>query len=302
MGSDPTWLGTGTIHADGTYAGGDYSPVYDDVYFSDYRKTTTTVGAGSVSQGSLDIQGGLSSDDGDMNGWGTVVDFEFALPDMGAGVSAAAFLGIRSYWDLEETLKGSGLRMAWDGTTTTYAGRTRTETTFYDVTAPLTLSGTLDFPNATVFSGSSVAYGPDGGSSTRKVRRVASAVSKIDVEADLYQLAAGASFGVEKGLWSFQVRPALHLNCIDADIERTEMLALSNGEVVGSWRDNGDDSKWRVGAGVDVVAAYDIGRGWGAWVSGGYEWVDKAKFDVGPQSIEIDASAWTLAVGAGKNF
>lgn len=196
---------------------------------------------------------------------------------------------------------GSGAGVNTRTTVTTSGAATRTTDYVYDVTAPLNLDGTLDFPNAEVFEGSVVSYTPSGASSSSK-RTSAFSIAKIEAEADIYQAALGAAFRFEAGRFALAIRPALLLNWIDAEATRAEVLATAAGKVVGSWHDMADNCAFALGAGMDLAAECALSDSWSLWVSGGYEWVGKVEFDVGPQKAEIDPSAWTASVGIALSF
>lgn len=297
-------LGSGTIHADRTYDGGDYSATYNDVFFSDTRIVNSVVGAGSVRSGAMEKSGGeMTWSDGDFKGWGLRIDLEAPFGDSDAAESGSLlfskFLGLRAWWGMDDSLGGSGYSASWRETETTYGGRSRTETRQYDVTAPVGLDGKLEFENADIYEGTVVSYGADSGSKTSTSRRSGISLSRIDAEADLYQVALGGSVGVGIRRWTISARPALLVNMVDADFERTEIFATAAGKTLGSWHDSAGGQKVRLGAGVEAMAECDIGDGWSLWLSGGWEWSDKASWHIGPQKAEVNPSAWSVAAGLG---
>ena len=296
FGSGTTALGSGTIHADGTYTGGDYSAAYDDVYFSDNSTKTETIGGMTTTKTSATATGGLSWGDDNLDGWGARMDAEVPLFEIFDGAEFSVFGGIRGWWGIEGECAGSGAGVNYKTTTTTSGGSVRTTESFYDVTAPLLLDGKLDFDNAEVFQGSTVTYRPAQGNSSSK-SSVAFSVAKIEAEADLYQIALGATvrFGWER--WTLSVRPALLLNDVDAEATRTEVLATTAGEIKRSWRETADKSAFKIGAGAELAVDCALDEEWSLWLTGGYEWVDSTEFDVGPQKVEIDPSAWTVSAG-----
>lgn len=297
FGSGTTALGSGTIRADGTYTGGDYSAAYDDVYFSDNRTTTETVGGRTVTKTSSTATGGLSWKDDDLDGWGARLEAEVPLFEI-LDADFAVFGGIRGWWGIKGECSGSGAGVNYRTTTTTSGESIKTTKSFYDVTAPLLLNGKLDFENAEVFQGSTVTYTPADGSSSSK-SSAAFSVAKIKAEADLYQVALGASlrFGLDR--WTFSVRPALLLNDVDAEATRTEVLATAAGAVKGAWRETADENEFAIGAGIDLALECALDETWSLWVAGGYEWIDSVEFGLGPQKVEIDPSAWTVSAGVG---
>ena len=301
FGSGTTALGSGTIHADGSYSGGDYSAVYDDVYFSDNRTTTETVGGKTTTKTTSSATGGLSWRDDDLDGWGARLEADIPLFEPWDDAEFAVVAGLRGWWGIEGESSGGGAGVNYRTTTTTSGGSIKTTESFYDVTAPLNLNGKLDLENAEVFQGSTVTYKPTKGSSSSKSSSAFS-VAKIEAEADLWQAALGASlrFGWER--ISISLRPVLLLNWIDAEATRTEVLATAAGKVMGSWTDKADESKFAIGAGADLSVECALDEDWSVWVAGGYEWVDAVSFDAGPQKVELDPSAWTVSAGVSYAF
>lgn len=301
FGSGTTALGSGTIHADGTYSGGDYSAAYDDVYFSDNRTSTQTVGGRTSTKTTSSATGALAWDDDDLDGWGVVLDAELPLLDLTGSLELSVFAGFRGWWGMEGKCNGTGAGVTYRTTTTTSGAQLMTTESFYDVTAPLTLDGRLDFDNAEVFQGSTTTYTPVKGSS-KTSRSSAFAVAKIEAEASLYQIPLGMSLRYEAGRWAVSLRPALLLNVVDADATRTEILANASGKVLNSWKDTGSDTAFALGAGADLAVECALDERWGLWVSGGYEWVDTVDIDVGPSKAEMDLSAWTVCAGLTRTF
>lgn len=301
FGSGTTALGSGTIHADGTYTGGDYSAAYDDVYFSDNSTKTETIGGRTTTKTSSTATGGLSWGDDNLDGWGARLEAEVPLFKIVDGVDFSVFGGVRGWWGIEGECAGSGAGVNYKTSTTTSGGSIRTTESFYDVTAPLLLDGKLDFDNAEVFQGSTVTYKPAKGTSSSK-SSAAFSVAKIKAEADLYQIALGATirFGWER--WTLSVRPALLLNDIDAEATRTEVLATTAGVIKGSWRETADKSAFKIGAGAELAVECALDEEWSLWLAGGYEWIDSTEFGVGPQKVEIDPSAWTVSAGVAFAF
>ena len=302
FGSGTTALGAGTIHADGTYEGGDYSAENDDVFFSDNKVKTENVGGRRTTTTTAKGSGELAWSDDDMAGWGAMVEFEYPLLDFGQGLSLAAVLGFRGYWDLGGTAKGSGASVQYQTKTSTSATYTRTSSSFYDVTAPLNLDGTLDFENAEVFQGSVVKNAPGGAATSSSNRSIATSASSIKTEADLLQAAIGVAFQVDCGRFSLAARPALLLNRVNAEATRTEILSFASGKVVAAWTDKADEGDFAFGAGIDLSVGFALSQSLGIWVAGGYEWIDKVEFEVGPQKVELDPSAWTTTAGICYSF
>lgn len=302
FGSGTTALGSGTIHADGTYAGGDYSASSDDVYFSDNRVSTETVGGRRKTTSEARGTGELAWGDDDMDGWGATVEFEYPLLEFGTEFSIGAILGFRGYWNVDGAVSGNGAGVEYRTKTSTSGTSTRTTSSFYDVTAPLNLDGTLDLANAEVFQGEVVKYAPGAAASSSSSRSFAASISTIEAEADLFQTAIGAAVQLDCGRLSLSLRPSLLLNVIDAEAKRTEVLSTASGKVVQAWKDEADESHFALGFGLEASADFALSESTGVWVSGGYEWIDKVGLDVGPQRVEFNPSAWTVSAGIRYTF
>lgn len=304
FGEGTTTLGSGTVHADGTYVGGDYSAVYDDVYFSDNRTTVETVGGKTTTKSSANVTGETAwGKADDFDGWGVRLDAEFPLLGGGedGGATLSAFIGLRGFWGIDGECSGKGPAVNYRTTTSTSGAQTKTTDSFYDLTAPLDLNGKLDFDNAEVFEGSTVKYTPVKGTSSSRSSSALS-LAKLEAEADIYQAAIGASIGFGCGRLTVSARPSLLLNDIDVEATRTEVLATSAGKIVNSWRDTSSKNKFAIGAGAELSVECAISESLGISVTGGYEWIDKVEFGVGPQKVELDPSAWTVSAGIRYSF
>ncbi len=302
FGSGTTALGSGTIHADGTYAGGDYSAASDDVYFSDNRESTETLGGRRTTTSVARGSGELAWDDDNTDGWGATVDFEYPLLKFEMGLSIGATLGFRGYWNIDGAVSGSGAGVEYRTENSTSGTSTRTTSSFYDVTAPLNLDGTLDFANAEVFQGEVVKYGPGSTASSSSSRSFATSTSAIETEADLIQTTIGAAVQLDFGRLSISLHPSLLLNVIDAEAKRTEVLSSASGKIIQAWTDEADESHFAIGFGLDISADFALCESMGVWMSGGYEWIDKVGFDVGPQYVEFNPSAWMVSAGIRYSF
>ena len=92
------------------------------------------------------------------------------------------------------------------------------------------------------------------------------------------------------------------MNLLDADLERAETFAWEGGETIGAWKHSGNEQEWLWGAGIAAGARYDLSDATYLAVMGGYDWVEKARFDVGPDRIETDLSGWRAEAALGCSF
>ncbi len=306
---------SGTIHADGTYEGGygwEGGRTFESTWYE-----ASIYGAGYSTKNTFQASdGGVEWRDGDFGGWGLRLDWDLPLGDPAKMAERGFFvensLGFRAWWGMEEGVSGSGYAGTWRETTTTYGGMYQFKEGWTYVSAEYKDGDTskLDLENAWVGQGSyEYRWNPDpeGGDepilpSTHTKRTAVMSVSRIDADVDLYQLSEGISLGVEKGNFRLSARPSVFLNRLDADIERVETLTLANGKLLRSWTDTASGDKWCFGAGIEAMAEYAFAGRWTLWVSGGWEWSEKASWNVGPQKVEIDPSAWTVSTGVGMVF
>ena len=136
-------------------------------------------------------------------------------------------------------------------------------------------------------------------------RRAATAASRVDLDAEMQ------SFSVALGprlRWrptaklSIVAQGGISVNLLDADLERAETFAWEGGETIGAWKHSGNEQEWLWGAGIAAGARYDLSDATYLAVMGGYDWVEKARFDVGPDRIETDLSGWRAEAALGCSF
>lgn len=143
----------------------------------------------------------------------------------------------------------------------------------------------------------------DGTSYWRAANRIA-----FDVDAELYDLWIGPKAAVTLGerLALFAI-PSVSLNYIQVDASRTEDFTAAypdgRSQVLQSWRDSESEGAWIAGLGLAAGAEVRIADGWFAGLQGGYDWLlDDVDVTVGPNTISVDPSGWTLALRAGRAF
>ena len=131
------------------------------------------------------------------------------------------------------------------------------------------------------------------------------ATSYVDLDVDVQ--AFTFQFG-PRWLWSPQsaislyLQPAVTMNLIDASARRTETFRGDNGRRIASWNDHTDEQSWRWGGGIQFGAQVALSENWYLNGSGGYEWVQTTKMDVGPDRIHIDISGYQLELALGRSF
>ena len=138
---------------------------------------------------------------------------------------------------------------------------------------------------------------------SRTVRHAQSDV-RLDAEIQLTQLALGPTLELTlpRG-FMIGVSPYLTLNMLDFSATRTEVFAFTSGATIASWRDDADDTKVKLGAGVDAYLGYKFAKSWMAFATVGYEdSFDKATLTVGPGKIDADLSSFRFSSGVRYSF
>lgn len=129
----------------------------------------------------------------------------------------------------------------------------------------------------------------------------------LDVDAALYELWLGPVISVAPAKSvSFALRPQLALNLVDVAVERSESWHQETGGQTmeaTSWHDTRHTTDWIPGAGIHGVLQYDLGQGWFAGVSGGYDWLFRnVSAGIGPDTVTLDLSGYTLSALVGRNL
>jgi hypothetical protein len=141
---------------------------------------------------------------------------------------------------------------------------------------------------------------------SRKVSQAENYV-EIDIESDLCE------FWLGPGL---TVRPAdnteiyfissISLTRVTMDIDRSERFTVTHAggssDVLNSWHNSTCESEWSFGAGIQVGATVDLTDDWFAGAFGTYDWVDEANVDIGPNSISVDPTGYTVGFEIGTRL
>jgi hypothetical protein len=130
----------------------------------------------------------------------------------------------------------------------------------------------------------------------------------IEVESDLYEFWFGPRISAQPvGTVTIYCIPNVSVNHVSMDIDRDEQFVTvySDGRTgtLGSWNDSKCEGEWLFGAGVEAGAEVDLNDGWFAGTFGGYDWIsDDAEVDIGPNTITIDPSGYTVGVAVGRKL
>lgn len=101
---------------------------------------------------------------------------------------------------------------------------------------------------------------------------------------------------------TFLAQPSISLNLLDAEIRRDETLRSDRGDVLEHWSDRTNTLRWRAGAGGQLGARLNLWNDWGVTLVGGYDWVDTASFDAGPDRVGADISCYQGEILFGRAF
>ena len=171
----------------------------------------------------------------------------------------------------------------------------------YAMTAPAGVGPMIsDRPIAIEESGESLA------SFSRVVdRRQAVACSRVELEAeaDLMGLALGPRLRFRpRERLALIAQGGITANLLDAGWTRRETFAWENGRVLQSWSDRGDDQKWLWGATVSLGAQFDVTDNLYLAAAFGCDWVEDARFTVGPDVVRYDLDGWQASMSVGWLF
>lgn len=136
-------------------------------------------------------------------------------------------------------------------------------------------------------------------------RRTASAFSRVDLDAEmeLFSFMLGPRLrwlAADRVALVFQ--GGLTLNLIDADLRRTERFAWGDGAEIARWSVREDDQKWRWGGRLSAGAQVDLTDRVYVSALAGYDWVESAAFNVGPDRVDADLSGYHVEVAVGFAF
>ena len=106
---------------------------------------------------------------------------------------------------------------------------------------------------------------------------------------------------------SLSLTPAMTLNLVDMDVSRSEVFiaTYSDGstQTLNSWKDTDSETKVLLGASFTAGVDLDLFSGWFAGAFGGYDWVsDDVDISIGPNTVSMDTSGFSLGMEVGKQF
>ena len=135
------------------------------------------------------------------------------------------------------------------------------------------------------------------------------AENQIDIEtdADLETLWFGArAVWQGNGPLSLFLEPFVSCNYLDLSAKRTETFSAvypdGTSQTLDQWRDEESIGQWLFGVGVSVGGRVDLNEDWFIDASLAMDQTEKADMDVGPNTVEVDPSGYSVSVQVGRSF
>ena len=146
----------------------------------------------------------------------------------------------------------------------------------------------------------------EASASTERVgRRVMTEYSAVDLSFDArvftFQVGPRVEWHAHENV-TLLAQPSITLNLLDAKARRSETLYSRNGRVQGQWNDRRSTERWCGGVGGQFGARMSLANGWTVSVLGGYDWVDTASFNLGPDRVRVDLSGYQGEIMLGRIF
>ncbi len=303
-----------------------YDPAADTMTFQRRSQDTVTEEARGTQRSvavNTDFSGPFS-DDVSLDALGFGVNLKYAWMT-GRDADVSLILGMRGFFGMKETLQGTTFRQTV--TERDFAVIDRLEITDHIVDTYVynTISGAAlilppqDFtgmpgdaiienvPNATTRAHTRDSDVIRNVTQTRQTVWTAANDIRIDADADLYQFAMGARVSMHAGeRVSLSAQTSLSLNYLDAEVKRSEQFIATyqdrRNEVLNAWHDRKSVSEWLPGIGIELGVDVSVTERISLGVRGGYELIDKASVNIGPNKVEMDFSGYTASAVVGFNF
>ncbi len=281
-----------------------------------FQSTRERASASEQLRTSLQTQGdGTWGDRGDLNGDGAYISLNRMLIH-GEIVSVGARLRLGWMSGLDRTLGAEGLTSQSFAETRVRTDRMQRETRSFEYDT----FGNPFFPSAPYAMEDPEGVGPlisdvpihsvilndlEEGTETRigGTRRDAMARIRLETEADLFALGFGPRMRI--GLtdsFALLLQGGVSVNLLDVHLRREEMLVTSSGQTVSAWLDESSPQKWLAGASLGLGAEFSFGDHLMLQATAGYEWIEKARFRIGPDEITYDLSGYQIDLALGWRF
>ncbi|MBT3192640.1 MAG: hypothetical protein HN341_08805 [Verrucomicrobia bacterium] len=244
---------------------------------------------------------------------GNGVEFRVGCPLMEAETFQIDFcVGLSGIWDAKAQMSGSTFsEHVVEGNYTIY--RSNTGTLTYDVSG-ITMPAA---PHAGASGGPVIPYGPSSSTASRSQESTVLRSQRewtnrnfidMSIQSDIHSLWIGSQLGAQVGKSvTLSVTPRVSANYVDVDVSRHETFTRSYSDgssaSLGSWSDRGSEGELIFGAGVTGGVNIEFSNGLFAGAWGGYEWLeDEVSVDVGPNTVDVDASGYVAGAVAGVRF
>jgi len=128
------------------------------------------------------------------------------------------------------------------------------------------------------------------------------AFSRVDLDADMnamvLTLGPRLHFYPTERL-AILLQGGLTSTLLDASLSRTETFAWEDGQIIQSWTDHENKQEWLWGGTISAGLELNLNSNLYVLASGGYDWVERQEFVIGPDRVEVDLSGWRADVGLG---
>jgi len=125
----------------------------------------------------------------------------------------------------------------------------------------------------------------------------------VNAEATSYVLNIGPRLRwAPSSRWALMIQTGLTINLLDAEVNRMEVFSLDSGHVVQSELDRADEQAWLTGVSASCGVEVGLSRNTYLVLSGGYDYVEPHKLQVGPDELSIDLSGYRADVAVGYRF
>jgi opacity protein-like surface antigen len=136
-------------------------------------------------------------------------------------------------------------------------------------------------------------------------RKRKTAVSRVDLETEGSLLVL--TFGPRLRFRPMErlailVQGGATANLLDVELSRTETFAWDDGRVIRAWTDRADEQEWLWGATISAGVQFDVTQNLYLTAAGGYDWVERVDFAIGPDRVRYDLDGWRAEVALGWRF
>ncbi len=130
---------------------------------------------------------------------------------------------------------------------------------------------------------------------------------QADIDAMHYELRLGAQWSRQLGeQWSLTLQPAISAHILDVDITRRETVvaryADGSSESLFSFSEDKSSTEVLFGAGLQAGVSRTLNDRWDLDLSVGYDYVSEASISIGPNTVKMDLSGYTVGLAVRRGF